>query len=38
VISERTLTRVRHIELALGVRPDSLASNPPEQREGAARE
>ncbi len=38
VISERTLTRVRHIELALGVRPDSLASNPPEQREGVARE
>jgi hypothetical protein len=38
VISERTLHRVRNIELALGVRPDSLASNPPEHREGATRE
>jgi glycosyltransferase involved in cell wall biosynthesis len=38
VIGERTLQRVRHLELALGVRPDSLASNPPEQREGVARE
>ena len=38
VIGERTLHRVRNIELALGVRPDSLASNPPEQREGATRE
>ena len=38
VIGERTLQRVRHLELALGVRPDSLASNPPEQREGVPRE
>jgi glycosyltransferase involved in cell wall biosynthesis len=38
VIGERTLQRVRHIELALGVRPDSLATNPPERREGVARE
>jgi hypothetical protein len=38
VIGERTLQRVRHLELALGVRPDSLASNPPEQREGVTRE
>jgi glycosyltransferase involved in cell wall biosynthesis len=38
VIGERTLQRVRHIELALGVRPDSLASNPPDRREGVTRE
>ena len=38
VIGERTLHRVRSIELALNIRPDNLASNPPEQREGAARE
>ncbi len=38
VIAERTLHRVRNVELALGVRPDSLASNPPETREGATRE
>jgi glycosyltransferase involved in cell wall biosynthesis len=38
VIAERTLHRVRNVELALGVRPDSLASNPPEAREGATRE
>ncbi len=38
MIGERTLHRVRSIELALNIRPDNLASNPPEQREGAARE
>jgi glycosyltransferase involved in cell wall biosynthesis len=30
VIAERTLHRVRSVELALGVKPDSLASNPAE--------
>jgi len=30
VIAERTLHRVRNVELALGVKPDSLASNPAE--------
>jgi glycosyltransferase involved in cell wall biosynthesis len=32
VIAERTLHRVRNVELALGVPPDTLASNPPEDR------
>jgi glycosyltransferase involved in cell wall biosynthesis len=36
VTGERTLQRVRNIELALGVRPDSLASNPPDPVEKAA--
>jgi glycosyltransferase involved in cell wall biosynthesis len=35
VIGERTLHRVRNVELALGVRPDTFASNPPEDRHEA---
>ena len=38
VIAERTLHRVRSIELALGVQPDNLASNPSSPRESAVHE